>query len=37
MQVSDAVQIVSGLEIGDRLVIQGQSLLNDGAVVRIVQ
>jgi multidrug efflux pump subunit AcrA (membrane-fusion protein) len=37
LQVSDMVQIVSGLETGDRLVIQGQSLLTDGAAVRIVQ
>nr|WP_321264496.1 efflux RND transporter periplasmic adaptor subunit [uncultured Sphaerochaeta sp.] len=37
MQVSDMVQIVSGLEMGDHLVIQGQSLLTDGAAVRIVQ
>ena len=37
MQVSDMVQIVSGLQQGDRLVIQGQSLLTDGAAVRIVQ
>ncbi len=37
MQVSDVVQIISGLEMGERLVIQGQSLLTDGAAVRIVQ
>jgi len=37
MQVADMVQIVSGLEPGERLVVQGQSLLADGAAVRIVQ
>lgn len=37
MQVSDKVQIVSGLETGNRLVVQGQSLLTDGALVRIVK
>ena len=37
MQVSDKVQIVSGVEQGEHLVIQGQSLLTDGVAVRIVQ
>ncbi|MGH0054562.1 MAG: efflux RND transporter periplasmic adaptor subunit [Sphaerochaetaceae bacterium] len=37
MQVSDMVQIVTGLEQGERLVVQGQSLLTDGAAAHIVE
>lgn len=37
LQASNLVQVVSGLERGERLVVQGQSLLTDGAAVHIVE
>ncbi len=32
----DNVEIISGLEPGDRVVVQGGTLLSDGAVVRVI-
>lgn len=36
-QTSDAIEIVKGLQEGDRIVIRGQTLLKDGATVQIQQ
>jgi len=36
VQTSEAVEITSGIEAGERVVVQGASLLGEGAQVRIV-
>ncbi|MGE4584570.1 MAG: efflux RND transporter periplasmic adaptor subunit [Sphaerochaeta sp.] len=36
MEVDDLVQITEGLQVGDVLVIQGQSLLTEGTQVRVL-
>lgn len=37
MQVDDKVQITTGLVVGDSLIVQGQSLMTEGTLVRILQ
>ena len=37
MQVDDMVQITTGLVVGDSLIVQGQSLMTEGTLVRILQ
>lgn len=37
MQVDDKVQITTGLVVGDTLIVQGQSLMTEGTLVRILQ
>jgi membrane fusion protein, multidrug efflux system len=37
LQSRDRVEILSGLRSGERVVVEGGSLLSDGAIVRIVQ
>jgi multidrug resistance efflux pump len=36
-QTSDAIEIVKGVQEGDRIVVRGQTLLKDGATVQIQQ
>ncbi len=37
LQVGDLVQVTSGLSVGDTLIVQGQSLMTEGTLVRILQ
>jgi multidrug efflux pump subunit AcrA (membrane-fusion protein) len=37
LQVGDQVQITAGLTIGENLIVQGQSLMTEGTLVRILQ
>jgi RND family efflux transporter MFP subunit len=37
LQVEDMIEIKDGLNEGDRLVIEGQSLLTEGTLVRVLQ
>jgi multidrug efflux pump subunit AcrA (membrane-fusion protein) len=37
ISIGEQVEITSGVEADERIVIQGQSLLDDGAAVRVIE